>query len=289
MQLGLIGFPLGHSLSPPIHNAALRAAGLAGEYRLFPIPPLPEGAQALAGLVSRLRQGEFDGLNVTIPHKPNVLALVDEQTPAVETLGAANTLVRLTGGRLRAANTDVPGFLSDLYANAPHLRDQPGQALVLGAGGSARAVVYALAETGWRVTVSARRYEQARTLVASLQPAFPAIRLSALHLDAPSLGGLTFDFRLVVNATPAGMHPRVDVSPWPPGAPFPRAAFFYDLVYNPPETAWLAAIRLAGLPGCNGLGMLVEQAALSFAAWTGFDPPRAPLFAAVSGSYGNSF
>ena len=285
-NFGLIGFPLGHSLSPVIHSAALRAAGLAGAYRLYPVAPLPEGEADLLGLLAQLRAGELDGLNVTIPHK-SVAARVEERTPEVQALGAANTLIRLPGGRLRAANTDAPAFLADLVAQAPELGGWPGAALVLGAGGSARAVVFRLALAGWQVWVAARRPEQAQAFVAGLQAVLPGAGLYPLALEKDAFRrALPSGLALIVNATPAGMAPWEDLSPWPPGAPFPAAAFVYDLIYNPAETILLRAARAAGLAGCNGLGMLVEQAALSFALWTGFDPPRAALYRALAGHTG---
>ncbi len=162
--LGLTGHPLGHSLSPQLHNAALAALGLEGAYRLYPVAPLPEGQAALAELVGRLRSGELHGLNVTIPHKQAVMPLLDRLSPAARAIGAANTLV-LRGGELLGENTDAPGFLVDLHTRlGAHLPRGSGRALVLGAGGSARAVVYALAGAGWQVRLAARRTTQAAAI-----------------------------------------------------------------------------------------------------------------------------
>ena len=113
LRLGLTGWPLGHSLSPKLHSAALQALGLEGEYRLYLVPPLPEGQEQLKTLVKQVRAGEITGLNVTIPHKQAVLPLVDELTPAARAIGAVNTLY-LWDGRLVGDNTDAPGFLADL-------------------------------------------------------------------------------------------------------------------------------------------------------------------------------
>ena len=146
----------------------MEALGLAGEYRLYPAEPLPDGAAALAGLAARLRDGSLHGLNVTIPHKQSVLSLVDALSPAAQAVGAANTLL-MREGRLLGENTDVPGFLADLKAQfGQSLSPTAGRAVVLGAGGSARAVVYALAQAGWLVSVAARRLEQAQALIIRL-------------------------------------------------------------------------------------------------------------------------
>ncbi len=274
LNLGLIGFPVGHSLSPVLHHAALRAMSLAGEYRLYAIDPLPAGEPALAELVGRLRAGQLHGLNVTIPHKQNVLPLLDERTDLVLRTGSANTLF-MKDGRLVGDTTDVPGFLDDLQLWLPLSTFTRRRALVLGAGGSARAVVVALHEAGWQVILTTRRTEQAGELAASLGIALDVIALEPGPL-ASAMG-----IELMVNTTPVGMHPHPDASPWPEEIPFPAGAAIYDLIYNPAETLLLRQARQAGLPARNGLGMLVEQAALSLERWTGLPVPRASMWAAL--------
>jgi shikimate dehydrogenase len=305
-QLGLIGYPLGHSRSPAIHTAALRAAGLVGEYRLYPIPTLPEGAIALEELISMLRIGELTGINITIPHKQSVMPLLDELSPTSEAIGAVNTIL-VREGRLLGENTDAQGFLADLRRLAPDMlpadqgmsaaasqeaaRAFPLSALVLGAGGSARAVVYALWKAGFQVIIAARRLEEAQKIVRqyenlpALAPSTPVRRqLSAIPNDLSSLARLithseSFITRpetritFVVNTTPLGMHPAINASPWPEGLPFPAGAVVYDLVYNPNETLLVRQARQAGLCAFTALGMLVEQAALSFELWTGRPAP----------------
>jgi len=274
LQLGLIGYPLGHSLSPQLHHAALKAMDLPGEYRLFPIPPLPEGQSGLAALIERLRHGELAGLNVTIPHKPNVLPLLDDLTPLVRQAGSANTLFSYNG-RLVGDTTDVPGFLSDLEGWLPDTARAGGKALILGAGGSARAVAVALHSAGWQLTVATRRPLQAQELSARL-----GIPFAVLALEAAALASLR-EVQLVVNTTPVGMYPKGAGCPWPGGLPFPEGAAVYDLIYNPGETVLLRRARAAGLPVRNGLGMLVEQAALSLERWSGRQVPRAAMWEAV--------
>jgi len=271
LRLGLVGWPLGHSLSPQLHTAALKAAGLDGEYRLYPAAPLPEGAAALAELVEALRQGRLDGLNVTIPHKRSVLPALDELSLAAAAIGAANTLYT-RGGRLIGDNTDAPGFLADLA----RLGFSGDKALVLGAGGSGCAVCYALVHAGWQVSVAARQFEQARSLASSLDG--DAGVLEALPLNPAALAG---SFSLIVNTTPLGLYPEVQGNPWLEGAAFPAGAAVYDLIYNPAETALVRQARAAGLRASTGLGMLVEQAALAFERWTGVSAPRAAMWEAV--------
>lgn len=278
LALGLIGHPLSGSRSPDLHHAALRVCGLAGSYNLYPIEPLPTGQSALDAILRKLRDGEIHGLNVTIPHKQIVLDYLDEASPTVQAVGAANTLY-MDGDRMCGDNTDVPGFLADLERTLPDLPGENGRALVLGAGGSARAVVYGLASAGWAVSVAARRPSQAQGLLQSLGLArsAQAIRLEAGQLGVPN------NLDLVVNTTPVGMIPYPDASPWPENLPLPEKAALYDLVYKPLKTALVRQFRSAGLPAASGLGMLVEQAALSFERWTGCDPDRDAMWDAVAG------
>lgn len=278
-HLGLIGYPLGHSLSPKIHTAALKACGLEGSYSLFPIHP--DDKDGLKDLLAHVRAGELHGLNVTIPHKQNVIEFMDDLTPTAEAIGAVNT-IHLREGKLIGDNTDAAGFLADLKKNmaespSPILGEGLGvrekSALVLGAGGSARAVVYALLTDGWDVTVSARRIEQAQELVSQFKNA-----------DAAELNVKTFqlsNFQLIINTTPLGMTPNIDQSPLPENLSLPSNAFVYDLIYNPRETKFVRGARSQGLRATTGLGMLIEQAALSFEVWTGHTPPRDVLWTAV--------
>lgn len=283
LQLGLIGYPLGHSLSPVIHGAAMRDLGLEGEYRLYPTLPLPAGEREMEGLLQRVSSGELQGLNVTIPHKQAVLRWIDELSGEARDTGAVNTIY-YADGHLAGDNTDVAGFMHDLSNQLP-VNISNGRAIVLGAGGSARAVVYALRRIGWGVIIAARRVSQAEELIndiVSRNRQMDVIELSAARLEAvlnstrePNL------VNLIVNTTPVGMAPNVDDSPWPDGVPFPPEAFVYDLVYNPLETRLVNDARRAGLEACNGLGMLVEQAALSFERWTGLTAPRQSMMEAA--------
>lgn len=270
-RLGLIGYPLGHSLSPNIHTAALKACGLEGSYSLFPISP--DDKDGLKDLLARVRAGELHGLNVTIPHKQNVIEFMDELTPTAKAIGAVNTIY-LRDGKLIGDNTDAAGFLADLKKGIGNRELGVGKsALVLGAGGSARAVVYALLSDGWNVTLAARRLEQAEQLANT----FPNHQLLITNYSSLILHPSS----LLVNTTPVGMFPNVDVSPLPENLSLPSNAFVYDLVYNPSETKLVKSARAQGLHATTGLGMLIEQAALAFELWTGHTPPRDVLFESV--------
>jgi shikimate dehydrogenase len=314
LSLGLIGYPLQQSLSPRLHVAALERMGLPGDYRLYPIPPLPEGEKLLAETIDHLREGFIHGLNVTIPHKQAVLPFVDHLTPQAQAIGAVNTIF-CRSDVLTGDNTDAPGFISDLQRllvgeNRSFGSAEDGRvrriALVLGAGGAARAVVYSLWQAGWQVTVAARRPEQSAALVASLQqsavvsnldPAsLAAISLQPsqlkefilLHLESQALPAnhqskiINQQSRILVNASSGGMLPDIASCPWPEEVPFPPGWLVYDLVYKPPETSFLRRARAAGLTAVNGLGMLVEQAALALERWTGRPVPRQAMWEAVS-------
>ncbi len=289
-RFGLIGWPVAHSFSPALHRAAMYAAGVAGTYELIPVPAGPQAAQDLESQLDRMRRGDLQGLNVTIPHKAQVASMVEALTPAGSAIGAVNT-VYFEDGKLRGDNTDAPGFLADL---AHLVGGPPGQALVLGAGGSARAVAFALVSQGWRVAVAARRLGQAQQLVSELSSNVDGLTavgkmdalLQSLELAPEALAAIIPRCSLLVNCTPVGMAPDSQASPWPAETPFARGLAVYDLVYNPSETALLRSARAAGLPARPGLGMLVEQAALSFERWTGLEAARAAMWAALEQSTG---
>jgi len=282
-NLGLVGYPLSHSLSPRLHAAALADSGLEGVYNLYPLSPESVEGDRLQTLLQTMRSGVIDGLNVTIPYKQVVLPMLDELTSVASATGAVNTIYR-RNGKLVGDNTDVEGFTVDIRRNLEKTGlnwENDRLALVLGAGGSARAVVYALVTAGWGVYLSARRLEQAQSLLESY--ASKSISLSAMPLEASALQALLSEksINLIVNTTPLGMAPWEGASPWPVQIPLPPGVFLYDLIYNPPETALLKAAHVAGLRGANGLGMLIEQAALAFERWTGQAPSRQSMTQAV--------
>lgn len=262
IRLLLVGWPVGHSRSPAMHRAALSAHHLDGTYELFPAPP-----GDLADAVAVLRNDpDVLGFNVTVPHKQAMLDLVDHVEPLAKQIGAVNTVVR-NGGLLVGANTDADGFLRALGEAGG---DPTAPALVIGAGGAARAVVAGLARAGAaRVDVAARRVDAAAALVEALVDGDGrALELADL---TEAFGGA----RTIVQATSATMDPEVaetfaDALPWDALAP---GAACMDLVYEPLETTFLAKARAAGGQPIDGLGMLLHQGALAFERWTGRKAP----------------
>jgi shikimate dehydrogenase len=288
-SFGLIGYPLGHSLSPTLHQAGLDALNLRGEYRLYPVEPLPGGEKPLGRILNKVRTGEIKGLNVTIPHKKSVVAFLDKLTPTASEVGAVNTIYQV-GNHLIGDNTDVPGFLTDLDRITSEIF--PGgllkstevvhNSLILGAGGSARAVFYGLKQQGWSVTVAARHVEQANELIASLPNLASIGRDHTIQLDLHSIQQMRDQYSLLINTTPVGMWPDIEKSPWPKNLRIPTGTVVYDLVYNPTTTKFVRTARDTGNIACGGLGMLVEQAASAFECWTGLPAPRSRMYQAVA-------
>ena len=263
--LGLLGWPVGHSLSPAMHNAAARALGLACGYLPLPIRPTD-----LKTAVSALAPFNFRGVNVTVPHKQAILPLLDELDDGARALGAVNTVVVAENGRLTGYNTDWSGFQADLMAQGVDVNGRI--CLVLGAGGSARAVVYALAQLGGQVKLLARRPEQAAQLIADLAPYILDGQVEKRPLTTlPHLAHQSHA-PLIVNTTPLGMTPHTDHSIWPDDLPFPAQSFIYDLVYNPAQTKLMQQAATANCQASNGLGMLLHQGAQAFTLWTGHQP-----------------
>jgi shikimate dehydrogenase len=267
--VGLIGWPVEHSLSPAMHNAAFDALDL--NWRYVPLPVVPgrvdEAIRGLAGL-------GFRGANVTVPHKRAAYALVDEAGPSARALGAANTLLIERDDEGEATigghNTDVRGFVHSLRSGG-YDPAQGRSAVVVGAGGSARAVVYGLLAFGEsRICVLNRTHARAQALVADLgaSPAWRA-RLQATPLSAEALVESARQADLLVNTTTVGMWPHTGRSVWPDDASLPAALTVFDLVYNPPETKLLSQARRSGVAAIGGLEMLVQQGALAFDIWTG--------------------
>jgi len=281
-RFGLLGYPLGHSLSPRLHQAAFRLLDLNGTYELFPIPDGQQAGHELVALMESMQQGVVQGLNVTIPYKISLLPFLDELSPEAVAIGAVNTVV-CKGNKLVGENYDCPAFQADLAACLERAgmegldRRVERNALVLGAGGSARAVVFGLLKDGWQVLVAARRLEQAHALASAFAKSSNLSVCRLIDLATHKLEGI----HLIVNTTPLGMYPDNSTSAWPAGLGLPPRALVYDLVYNPTETILMARARMAGLPTANGLGMLARQAALSFQAWTGKTPDWQAMYCSL--------
>jgi shikimate dehydrogenase len=273
---GIFGYPVAHSLSPAMHNAAFAALGLNWVFLPLSVAP-PDLPDALRGF----RALGFRGASVTVPHKQTVMPLLDEITEEARAMGAVNAIIRWNDW-LIGDNTDWRGFLIPLGEVG---FDPSGQhCAVLGAGGAARAVVYALARSGAAmVTVLNRTVPRATALVRDLQTLFPTVALRARSLGA--LGELISDtspaYRLVVNATSVGMWPETDRCPWPESIPIPGGAIVYDLVYYPLHTRLIQRAAEAGCRTITGLGMLVYQGATAFKMWTGREPPVEVMYDTV--------
>ncbi len=268
--LGLVGWPVSHSFSPAMHNAAAAALGLNVVY--IPLPVHPDDLRTAVPALPALG---FGGVNVTVPHKQAVIPLLDELDEAAAAMGAVNTIVVERGletgdRRLVGFNTDGAGFLADLTELGVVVTGR--NCLILGAGGSARAVAHALAQAGATGRILARRPSQAQQIIADLELPFTAHPLADLETVAAQSTA-----PLIINATPLGMTPNPDASPWPDGLPIPPGAFIYDLVYNPRQTKLMQQARAAGRRAANGLGMLVHQGALAFELWTSVNPDTAVM------------
>jgi shikimate dehydrogenase len=259
--LGVAGWPVAHSRSPALHNAALAAAGLAGwRYLKLPLPPA-----RFEETVRALPAAGFRGLNVTIPHKEAALALADEATETATAVGAANTLTFLPSGAIHADNTDVPGLLEALPVDPAGMT-----ALVLGAGGAARAVVYALRRAGAAdVMVWNRTRERAERLVAEL---------GGRVVDAPEPAGV------LVNCTSVGLRDTdrtfkslpIDADTLGVGS------YVADMVYRPGGTPLLVEAKRRGAVVVTGLEILIAQGAASFERWTDMTAPREAMRTAVA-------
>ena len=251
---GVIGWPVAHSRSPRLHGHWLRRHGIDGAYVPLPVPP-----ESLADAVRGLRAAGFRGVNVTLPHKVAVMALCDRLDGAARRIGAVNTLVFGPDG-IEGRNTDGTGFVASLEADGGAVPG--GAALLLGAGGGARAIAAALRDRGMAVTVCNRSPARA----AALAGALPGVETLPWDERARHLAG----FGLLVNTTQLGMagQPPLDL-PLEGAAPDLVVA---DIVYVPLETPLLHAARARGLRTVGGIGMLLHQAAPGFAAWFGVAP-----------------
>lgn len=264
--VGVIGWPVAHSLSPLMHNTVFAHLGLNWCYVPLPVDPR-DLKRAVAGLVV----AGFRGFNVTVPHKQAVFALVDTLTPEARAVGAVNTVAvkRDAAGciSLEGHNTDVAGFIGDLRSAG----FQPGddvRAMVIGAGGAARAVVFGLLHAGVRdLLLVNRTLTRAHSLAQEMCERFPAARLEVRAWSADIIVESADRVDLLVNTTTLGMWPDVEGSPWPSGHPIPQNLTVYDLVYNPLETSLLHTARTSGARAISGIGMLARQGALALARW----------------------
>ncbi len=294
-RLGVVGFPIEHSISPAIHQAALDRLGIDARYERWSVAPAD-----LPAWVVGLRAPDVLGANVTIPHKEAVIPLLDALDASAQAIGAVNTVLK-QDGRLIGANTDAEGFGRAL-ADAGYA-PRNGEAVMLGAGGAARAVEHALLAAGVRrLAIFNRDVARARALAGVLrghEPAggaeAPGVRASgeaapqplspswqavveAFPLDGPELDARLATCELLVNTTSVGMRPGERILR---PEQVPAHALVVDIIYRPAETALLADARARGARTQNGLPMLVYQAAIAFERWIGQAPPLDVMFAAA--------
>jgi shikimate dehydrogenase len=258
-----MGWPIAHSRSPLIFAHWFAEIGITGTYTRLAVPPEDFAATFRALPTSGLR-----GVNVTIPHKLAALDLADEASAAATAIGAANTIIVDPDGRIFAENTDGYGFITNLQNTAPEWAPGSGPALVLGAGGAARAVIYALLDTGVpAIRLANRNRHKAEALRSHFGPRIEVINWAAR-------GAATAGAATIVNATSLGMagNPPLDLTL----DDAPAKALVTDIVYVPLETPLLAAARARGLTTVDGLGMLLHQARPGFRAWFGADPAVTP-------------
>lgn len=262
----IIGHPVAHSRSPMIHGHWLAEHGLAGSYERVDVPP-----GEVAAFLDRIRSGEFAGGNVTVPNKEAVLPLLDHVSETARRMGAVNT-IWMEGGKLHGDNTDAFGFLAHLDGSAPGWDGQIGTALILGAGGAARAVVHGLAERGvGRIILVNRSPARAQELAAEF-----GAKVEARGWDEAD--GLVAASDLIVNTTSLGMLGQppleLDLAGLRPGT------IVDDIVYVPLETTLLAEARARGGLPVDGLGMLLHQAIPGFERWFGVRPQVTPALRA---------
>lgn len=277
---GIFGYPVHHTFSPAMHNAAFAVLGLNFIYVPFLVP-----ADSLPAAVTAVRALDLAGVNVTIPHKEDVLPCLDELSREAGIIGAVNTIVN-RDGHLIGHNTDGRGFLRALTEQAG-FNPAGKSALILGAGGAARSVAVELALAGSSVIFLANRSPERAGALAGLllKNASTGIKVVSWK-EEKAMAGAVSHADLIVQTTPVGMYPAVGEY-----IPFPFALLrpdqvVCDLIYNPPETKFLEFARLAGAKTLNGMGMMVHQGALAFTLWTGQPAPVAVMREALQKAAG---
>ncbi|MHA0855731.1 shikimate dehydrogenase [Paenibacillus sp. CMAA1364] len=269
MRLAVIGDPIAHSKSPVMHNAALAALGLEGEYI-----PLHVSRQDLGQAIRRIKELGFRGINVTIPHKVDVMAHLDELDESAKLIGAVNTIVN-DNGYLTGYNTDGIGYVRSLK-DETHVSLSGKSIMVLGAGGAARGIVHALVQECPGHIVIANRTED------------KAIQLATEWNTSGNIHGISMDnvstyledMDIVINTTSIGMHPHVDEAPINPDR-LPQGIIVSDLIYNPITTALLNRSQERGCTIHGGLGMFINQGAYALEYWTGKQAPIEQMRQAV--------
>lgn len=269
-KIGIIGWPVGHSFSPCLHNAAFDALGLNYVY-----VPLPVEKTQLADAVKGLLALGFAGANVTVPHKVAIMEYLDEVDPVAEKIGAVNTLV-VRQKRVIGYNTDALGFMAALHRHGFSANAQ--RVMLLGAGGAARAIAAGVSrEQVKSFTIAARRLEQAQNLAATL----PDFTFTSVGWPSNDFSLALSQADIIIHSTPIGMFPHSAEQPSVDIADLKASALVCDLIYNPVKTRLLQIAAAAGHPVLGGMSMLIEQAAAAFELWTGENAPRSVMEQAV--------
>jgi shikimate dehydrogenase len=264
--VGVMGYPVRHSFSPPMHNAAFAALGLDFCYVAFEVAP-----ENLSAALAGMRGLGLVGLNATIPHKQALLSLLDGISEEARLIGAVNT-IHHREGQLWGDNTDGRGFVASLQAAG----EEPAgrKVVLLGAGGSARAVSVALARAGVaEIVIANRTLERGVALAAFLHQNVQEGLARSVALPSPALSAACVEADLIVNTTAAGMYPQVELLPVTDLPALSSRTLVYDIIYNPRQTRLLRLAAERGARTRNGVDMLVYQGALAFQQWTGQTPP----------------
>ena len=260
---GLLGYPIKHSFSPAMHNAAFKAVGIKAEYRLFEKTP-----KEITDFFKKLRSGSIKGVNVTIPYKEEALRYLDELSQEAELIGAVNTIL-VKSESLIGYNTDGSGFVLSLRKEAG-IDPQDKKIVIIGAGGASRAISVHLArEKAANIILSDIIPDKAEKLASHIRKNISRVKVSTVKKEELNSGVRTAD--ILINATPVGMKPD-DPLPIDPRILHPRL-LICDLIYNPPKPKLLIEAEKIGAKTLNGLGMLLYQGALAFAIWTGREAP----------------
>ncbi len=271
--IAILGYPVHHSLSPVIHNAAFAAAGL--DYCYLALEVRPEDIETA---VRGLRAANFAGITLTAPHKETVIPLLDDLTEEARAIGAVNTVVD-RDGRWIGTNTDATGFRHLLELNGLYRKGM--KAVMLGAGGAARAALYVLGQVCREIVIFNRTLHRAEELVRSLSAFRGEARWTVLPLEAGLVSAHLEDAEVLVNTTSVGMHPNDQECPLPDGVRIPSTCGVADMIYMPPKTRLLQMAEAAGAKAVSGHEMLLYQAVDAFKFWTGVNPDIAVMDAAL--------
>lgn len=271
---GLIGYPIEHSVSFEMHNAAYEEAGI--DYCYI---PLPVKTQDLEKALHGIQSFGFAGANVTIPHKESVIAYLDETTKISRLIGSVNTILN-QDGKLIGYNTDGPGFIDSLNKDCGF--DPKGKrAVILGAGGASRAVSMMLAKEGVKtLIITDIIYERSKNLCEYINSHYKIAPYACPSNSKELMSGIE-SCDLLVNTTPIGMYPKVKECPIDKSIKIPSNALVYDLIYNPEETELIKLAKKCGARSSNGIGMLVMQGALAFSLFTEHEAPVEVMRSAV--------